>query len=201
MSTRLNILLTHRTTDLAGSSRHAFAENQPWYQSLSRLLSPMGVRTFEATTGPAALDLIERHPIHLAVVDTRLQDTDGLAVLRVIQKIRERAQAADYWQAPNPPAAEPTPSYRVQVRMDQGPQGKAQRIEVRFETAPQPVAPPSPVWPTVILVTPNRDEPAVLQEALQCNAFSVMSEPVNLELMLDVMARAMKRFHHNLWPQ
>ena len=54
--------------------------------------------------------------------------------------------------------------------------------------------------PTVILVTPAQDV-TVLQAALSCEAFSVMHEPVDLNLLLDLMARALKRFHDNQWPR
>jgi hypothetical protein len=40
-----------------------------------------------------------------------------------------------------------------------------------------------------------------MQEALKFNAFSVLAEPVDVNLMLEMMARAMKRSHQNQWPQ
>src|SRR5689334_16334957 len=81
---KLNLLLTHRQRTLHGES---------WQRTLSDLLAPMGVRTFEASTGSQALALIEEHPIHLAVVDTQLPQIDGLGVLRLVQRIRERSEA------------------------------------------------------------------------------------------------------------
>ncbi len=201
---RLNLLLTHRQPRRAsyGGSAASSAEGQPWYLSVARLLAPLGVRTFEATTGPQALDVIEQHPIHLAVVDTRLPGTDALGVLRLIQRIRERTPATDAGSAPPPPArATPPESYRVQVRL-RSPHGEApQRVEVRFTGQANGPAPAGGVVPpTVILVTPDRND-QLLAEAMSLSAFSVVQEPIDLNLMLDVMARALRRFHHNLWPQ
>src|SRR5271156_6159308 len=77
--TRLNLLLTHE--------EHKPFAGQPWYHTLNHLLAPMGVKTFEATSGQQAVELIERHPIHLAVVDSRLPAISGLNVLQLIQKL------------------------------------------------------------------------------------------------------------------
>jgi CheY-like chemotaxis protein len=139
--TRLNILLTHEERKpIAG---------QAWYETLSHLLAPMGVRTFEATSGQQAVDLIEKHPIHLAVVDSRLPFISGINVLKLIAKLREQGQRATL---------------------------------------------------TVILIAPQQQDKQLLQEALSFNAFSVLSEPVDVNLMLETMARALKRFHQNQWP-
>jgi AmiR/NasT family two-component response regulator len=56
--------------------------------------------------------------------------------------------------------------------------------------------------PVVILIAPPppQQDPQLLQEALKFNAFSVLSEPVDVNTALEVMARAMKRFHQGMWP-
>jgi hypothetical protein len=80
--------------------------------------------------------------------------------------------------------------------------GKTERrIEVRFDARPAQNKPD----PAVILIAPPPVYPAqqdkqLLQEALQFNAFTVLSEPVDVNLMLEVMARALRRFHQNQWP-
>ena len=199
---RLNILLTHHQRRGSRVATVGQDEPQPWYQSVSRLLAPLGVRTFEATTGPQALDVIEQYPIHLAVVDTRLPGTDPLGVLRLIQRIRERTIAVDDMRPLNPPAPEPKrETIRMKVRI-KGPQGETrQQIEVRFANESGASEPTGRVMPpTVILVTPARND-QLLPEAMKLSAFSVVQEPFDLNLMLDVMARAMRRFHQNLWPQ
>ena len=40
-----------------------------------------------------------------------------------------------------------------------------------------------------------------LHDALAMQIFSVLSKPVDLNLLLDTMARVLKRHHHSRWPQ
>ena len=61
-------------------------------QTVTQLLMPMGVRTFEADSGTAAMELMERNPIHMAVVDTRLPAIGGLNVLQLMQRLKEHGQ-------------------------------------------------------------------------------------------------------------
>jgi CheY-like chemotaxis protein len=184
---RLNLLLTPTPHPAAAEG------NQPWHKTLTHLLEPLGVRTFEATSGPQAVDLIERFPIHLAVVDTRLPAINGLNVLRLIQKLRDQGGPAT-----PPPAAGGGFQVRMQVEDRSSPGRTERRIEVRFDARP---AQPR-VGPAVILIAPppQQQDPQLLQDALTFNAFSVLSEPVDVNLALEVMARALKRFHQNQWP-
>jgi len=182
--TRLNLLLTHG----AGSEQRPgvsadLAERQPWYRTVSHVLSPLGVRTFEATTGQEAMAVIEREPIHLAVVDTQLPGVSGLGVARLIQKMQQRAAARQS-------------RFSVQVDMTSHQAGQTRQVQVRFEQR-------QVVSPTVILLTPEgtaESNSQVLQEALTFGVYSVLSQPVQLDMVLEVMARAMKRFYENQWP-
>jgi hypothetical protein len=72
------------------------------------------------------------------------------------------------------------------------------RIEVRFNS--QPAGAEARQKPAVILIAPPQQDKQLLQEALKFNAFTVLSEPVDVNLMLEVMARALRRFHQNQWP-
>lgn len=47
-------------------------EPDPWIDRLPAMLEPMGVQSLQAGSGREAGELIERHPIHLAVVDLDL---------------------------------------------------------------------------------------------------------------------------------
>src|SRR5688500_11825398 len=100
----------------------------------------MGVRTFEATSGPQAVDLIERFPIHLAVVDSRLPAISGLNVLQLIHKLREqnnRRSANDGAKPGNGPAKSGA-SFHFQMNMEEESDGNEtqRRIEVRFDSRP-----------------------------------------------------------------
>lgn len=182
--TRLNLLLTHSAgADDRPRGSAEIAEHQPWYRTVSHVLSPLGVKTFEATTGQEAMAVIERHPIHLAVVDTQLPGVNGLGVARLIQKMQQHAAARES-------------SFRVQVDMTSHEAGQTKRVQVHFEQK-------QVVSPTVILLTPEsvaETNSQVLQDALNFGVFSVLSQPVQLDMVLDVMARAMRRFYENQWP-
>ncbi len=182
--TRLNLLLTHGTgAEQQTGASVDLAQRQPWYRTVSQVLSPMGVQTFEATTGQEAVAVIERHPIHLAVVDTQLPGVNGLGVARLIQKMQQHAAARES-------------SFRIQVNMTSRQAGQSKQVQVRFEQH-------QVVSPTVILLTPQGvtvNNSQMLQEALGFGVFSVLSQPVQLEMVLDVMARAMRRFYENQWP-
>ncbi|CAN5594341.1 hypothetical protein BH10PLA1_BH10PLA1_18510 [soil metagenome] len=41
----------------------------------------------------------------------------------------------------------------------------------------------------------------LLREALQMQVFSVLSKPVDFNLLLDAMARVLKRFYESKWPE
>ncbi len=185
----------------------------PWYHTVTQMLAPLGVRTFEATTAPEAIALIEKEPIHLAVVDSQLMGMGGqLGVLRLIQRLRERNRACVTAAPLNNPRNAP-PTHDPKTTQNQAPLGQfsmqvhiqhdganSGRIEVHFGGSQPGQKTPMVISPTVILLTPSRDD-ALLHEALKCDAFSVLTEPVDLNLMLEIMARAMKRFHQNQWPQ
>jgi DNA-binding response OmpR family regulator len=53
--------------------------------------------------------------------------------------------------------------------------------------------------PPAILLA-NRMTNHLLQEALGMHVFSVLSEPVDLNLLLDTLARLMRRFYESRWP-
>ena len=160
--TRLNLLLTPPQR-LPGAS----ADSQPWHKTLSHLLIPLGVRTFEATSGPQAMELIEKHPIHLAVVDTRLPAISGMNVLQLVQRLRDQGPAANMpprVSGPGPQAGQAAGfQFQMEVR-DETQQGQ-RRIEVRFDARP---AVPEQRGPVVILIAlPLQQDKQLLQEGVE----------------------------------
>jgi hypothetical protein len=120
-----------------------------------------------------------------------LPTISGINVLQLVQRLHDRAQKQQ------PPQHG---SFEFQMHVEEKTtEGQTQRrIEVRFDARPaKPVG-----GPVVILIAPPppQQDPQFLQEALKFNAFSVLSEPVDVNLALDTMARALKRFHQNQWP-
>jgi CheY-like chemotaxis protein len=187
---RLNLLLTPPPAPAYERGE----VGQPWHRTLSQLLCPMGVRTFEANSGQEAMDLLEHTPIHLAVVDTRLPAIGGLNVLQLIQRLREHGQR-HFLPAPPPT----TDAMHLHMRVEEhSTDGLTRRhIEVRVETRIL-----QQVGPVVILIAPPpaQQDAQLLREALKFNAFSVLNEPVDVNLALEVMARAMKRWFSGQWP-
>jgi hypothetical protein len=91
---------------------------------------------------------------------------------------------------------EPGFSFQMQVSETNDAGTFHRRIEVRFDSRPSE----GKQKPAVILIAPPQEDQQLLQEALKFNAFTVLREPVDVNLMLEVMARALRRFHQNQWP-
>ena len=57
-----------------------------------------------------------------------------------------------------------------------------------------------PAAPPAILLA-DQVSTALLQEALGMRVFSVLGKPVDFNLLLDALARVVRRFHENRWPK
>jgi len=82
---RFNVLLTQ---DRVREAEH-------WTQQLPRLMQPLGVRAYVARTGREALDLVEQHPIHAALVDIATPpeinaEPNGLWLLKILTHRSQR---------------------------------------------------------------------------------------------------------------
>ncbi|MEA5556284.1 response regulator [Nodularia spumigena] len=131
----------------------------------------MGVHSLRADTGNQARTLIQSYPIHIAVVDLGLPlDASAAAVLQ------------------STPA--PSPS-------DESSEGGSRLLELLARLD----APP----PTVIVKRGRsaRDDSRELSDALRLGAFAVIDRPTctrDLELLLEVLRRALTRFYAGRWP-
>jgi CheY-like chemotaxis protein len=119
-------------------------EQEGWHQTVRRLLEPQGVQTVAARSGREALELIERTPVHVAVLDMQMPQLGGLQVIRMMRELH-------------------------------------------------PKAPPS-----ILLATDLTTH--LLREALGMHVFSVLSKPVDFNLLLDALARVLRRYHQGQWP-
>ena len=118
-------------------------EQEGWHQTVRQLLEPQGVQTISARSGREALNLIEKRPIHVAVLDQQMQGLGGLQVVRLMRE------------------------------MDQAP-------------------------PAILLATELTNH--LLHEALGMHVFSVLSKPVDFNVLLDTLARVMRRHYEGRWP-
>ena len=123
-------------------------EQEGWHDHVRRLLEPQGVQTISARSGREALTVIERQPVHVAVLDTQMPQLGGLQVVRMMRELHK---------------AEPRKA------------------------------------PPAILVA-NDLTSHLLREALMMHVFSVLSKPVDLNVLLDALARVMRRHYESRWP-
>lgn len=119
-------------------------EQEGWHQTVRQLLQPQGVQTISARSGREALNLIESRPIHVAVLDYKMQGLGGLQVVRLMREM--------------------------------------------------PEAPPA-------ILLAGELTTHLLHEAIGMHVFSVLSKPVDFNVLLDTLARVMRRHYEGRWPQ
>ena len=118
-------------------------EQENWHRTVRGLLEPQGVETVAARSGREALELMEKRPIHVAVLDQVMPQLGGLQVVKLMRA---------HTNAP----------------------------------------------PAILLA--NQLTTNLLHEALAMHIFSVLSKPVDFNLLLDALARVMKRHYEGRWP-
>ncbi len=57
-------------------------------QSIARRLKMLGFHTFTAASGMGAIDIAISHPIHLAIVDLKIPDMNGLVTITKLKEIQ-----------------------------------------------------------------------------------------------------------------
>jgi len=58
-------------------------------EALREIMEPQGYRTFLASCGEEALDIVHDEEVHLALLDMHMPTMTGLEVLRVLRQVRE----------------------------------------------------------------------------------------------------------------
>jgi CheY-like chemotaxis protein len=118
-------------------------EEEGWHQTVRQLLEPQGVQTLSAHSGHEVLDILDREPVHLVVLDVHMPRLGGLQVVKMMRE------------------------------SDQSP-------------------------PAILLASDlNRH---LLHDALAMRVFSVLAKPVELNVLLDAVARVMRRHYASRWP-
>ena len=118
-------------------------EQEEWHRTVRGLLEPQGVQTVVARSGREALNLIEKQPIHVAVLDQQMPQLGGLQVIKLMREMHK--------------------------------------------------APPA-------ILLANQLTNNLLHEALGMHVFTVLAKPVDFNLLLDSLARTLKRYHESRWP-
>ncbi len=118
-------------------------EQENWHQTVRGLLEPQGVQTLSARSGREALEMIERRPIHVAVLDQQMPQLGGLQVVKIMREMKH--------------------------------------------------APPA-------ILLANQLTNNLLHEALGMHVFTVLAKPVDFNLLLDSLARVLRRYHESRWP-
>lgn len=146
--------------------------DESWAECLPRLLEPMGVRTYRVHSGHEAARLIESTRVHIALVDL------GLPLGRAGAGATGTAGAGG----------------GVGVGAGMTPEGGARLLELLARLSSPP--------PTVVLKPERtaREDARTLCSALGAGAFAVLERPVQLEAVLDVMRRVLRRFYADRWP-
>jgi DNA-binding NtrC family response regulator len=119
------------------------SEQEGWHRTVSGVLQTQGVQTVLARSGHEALSLLERTPVHVAVLDAQMPQLGGMQVIRLLRELHKATPA--------------------------------------------------------ILLTSHLTT-HLLHEALGMQVFSVLSKPVDLNVLLDALARVLRRYHENRWP-
>jgi DNA-binding NtrC family response regulator len=118
-------------------------EQESWHRTVRGLLEPQGVETVVARSGREALSIIEKRPVHVAVLDQIMPQLGGLQVVKLMREMHN--------------------------------------------------APPA-------ILLANSLTTNLLHEALAMHIFSVLSKPVDFNLLLDALARVVKRHYEGRWP-
>lgn len=164
----------NRLTVLLGNNP---ADLEAWHTNARGLLEAQGVGTLVARTGREAMGLIEesalgkRPRIHVAVLDQRLPVMGGLQILRRLQQDLEELE-------------------------DLGSEGSFTASASVSEAGQR-------IPPTILLADPSARGLAssLMHEALTAQVFSVLPKPIELNLLLDTLARALRRYYQNRWPE
>ena len=61
-------------------------EQEDWHRTVRGLLEPQGVETVAARSGREALQLMEKRPIHVAVLDQSMPQLGGLQVVKLMRE-------------------------------------------------------------------------------------------------------------------
>jgi len=122
-------------------------EQEDWHQTVRGLLAPQGVQTLSARSGREALNLIEKFPVHVAVLDQQMPQLGGLQVIRLMREMKSAANCT----------------------------------------------------PAAILLA-NQLTNHLLHEALGMHVFTVLAKPVDFNVLLDALARVLRRYHESKWP-
>ncbi len=146
---------------------------QSWAAELPRLLAPMGIQALRVQSGKEAASVIRSYRIHIAVIDL------GLPLETPVQGT-----------AGPSPVSDPLLAALCQ------PETGGTRILQLLRRLDSP--------PPTVVIRRSADKAHANQrslcEALREGAFAVLDSPVQIEQILEVMRRILRRHYSDSWP-
>ncbi len=144
---------------------------EAWHRTACGLLGAQGVRTLVARTGREALGLIEDSAFGRGPRVHVAVLDQNMPVMGGLQVLR-----------------------RLQHDLTEAQNRATRSAAGGQEPRKAPAVPPSILLADTLAT-------GTMHEALTMQVFSVLPRPVELNLLLDTLARALKRFYHDKWPQ
>ena len=146
---------------------------EAWHRTARGLLAAQGVTTLVARTGREALGLIENSALRRGPrIHVAVLD-QHMPMMGGLQILRRVQQ---------------------DLRESQGRPSAPARAEAAGAGAEASRVPPA-------ILLADTLASGTMHEALMVQVFSVLPRPVELNLLLDTLARALKRYYQNKWPE
>ncbi|NOG55744.1 MAG: hypothetical protein HND57_15695 [Planctomycetes bacterium] len=174
--------------------------DQNWADQLPCLLEPMGVQAIRVQSGDEAGRVIDTQRVDIAVVDMGLPlacDERSSRGASSLPLSTQHPPGQTGWSGGREAGSHdrPWPSKKRETAGSETPMGGIRLLQLLRRLAEPP--------PIVVVRRPAvepRANTRALHDALREGAFAVIDAPVQLEMLLEVMRRILKRHYSDTWP-
>ncbi len=63
-------------------------DDPAWRETFREIFEPVGFRTFLAGSGEEAIDIVQRHEVHIALMDMHMPRLSGLETMAIVRQIK-----------------------------------------------------------------------------------------------------------------